>query len=334
MRQKRLLAGIGATLLCAAVVLRAQAPAVAPAFEVAAIKPAPPLDPAKIMAGKLHIGMTINAARVDIGNLSLADLIRIAYKIKPYQLTGPDWMGAQRFDVQAKLPEGASKEQVPEMLQTLLADRFKLAIHRDSKDHAVYALVVGKSGFKMKESEPDAVPPPAEAGAAPSAPPGRGGMVIGSGENQVRVNQNSDGKGFTMAGGPAGQMKITMGEGGMRMEFAKMNMSILADMLSRFVDRPVVDMTELKGNYQVALALSMEDMRTVATKTGMAAGMMMPMPGAGGGGDASRPPSDAASAPSTSIFTAVQQLGLKLEPRKAPLEIIVIDRLEKAPTEN
>jgi uncharacterized protein (TIGR03435 family) len=150
----------------------------------------------------------------------------------------------------------------------------------------------------------------------------------------VRVNQSGDGKGVTVAGGPAGPMKMTMGEGGtMRMEFARMTMSTLADMLSRFVDRPVIDMTGLKGNYQVALALSMEDMRTVARASGMAAGMMMPMPGAGGG-DASRPPSDAASAPSTSIFTAVQQLGLKLDPRKAPLETIVIDHLEKAPTEN
>src|SRR5689334_5388474 len=109
--------GTCAVLLCAAVVLRAQTPAVAPAFEVAAVKPAPPLDPAKIMTGKMHIGVTINAGRVDIGNLSLADLIRIAYKLKAYQLVGPDWMGAQRFDIQAKLPEGATKDQMPEMLQ-------------------------------------------------------------------------------------------------------------------------------------------------------------------------------------------------------------------------
>src|SRR6476659_5055448 len=140
MRKKRSMTVCGAAVLCEAVALHAQtpaaAPAAAPAFEVAAIKPAPPLDAAKIMAGKLHVGMTINAARVDIGNLSLADLIRIAYKIKSYQLTGPDWMPAQRFDMQAKMPEGATKEQVPEMLQTLLADRFKLSIHRDSKEHS------------------------------------------------------------------------------------------------------------------------------------------------------------------------------------------------------
>src|SRR5579871_3603130 len=171
-------------------------------FEVAAIKPAPPIEPAKIMAGKMKIGMTVNQARVDIGNLSLADLIRIAFKMRPYQVNGPDWMGSQRFDIQAKMPEGATKEQVPEMLQGLLAERFKLSFHRDSKEHSVYALVVGKTGIKMKEAEPDPAPkPPADAEGTPPQPPGKGGMVIGSGENQVRVTQNSDGKGSTITGG-------------------------------------------------------------------------------------------------------------------------------------
>src|SRR5215469_1856057 len=93
------------TVFCAALFLanppargqQAPTPAPGPAFEVASVKPAPPLDPAKIMAGKMHIGMSVDTARVDIGNLSLADLIRIAYKIKTYQLNGPDWMTSTRF---------------------------------------------------------------------------------------------------------------------------------------------------------------------------------------------------------------------------------------------
>src|SRR3954451_5144120 len=174
MNQTRLHRAMCTLGLCAAAVLDAQAPAAAPAFEVAAIKMAP-LDPAKIMAGKQHVGMTVNTARVEIGSLSLADLIRIAYKIKPYQLSGPDWMTAQRFDIQAKMPEGATKDQIPQMIQALLADRFKLTIHRDSKEHAIYALVIGKGGGKMKESEPD--PPPAESGAAPCVPAPAGGIV-------------------------------------------------------------------------------------------------------------------------------------------------------------
>src|SRR5450432_3867435 len=69
-------------------------------FEVASIKPAPPFNPAMMMSGQpMHIGMKVDGARVDIGSMSLADLIRTAYRVKPYQVTGPDWMGAQRFDV-------------------------------------------------------------------------------------------------------------------------------------------------------------------------------------------------------------------------------------------
>jgi uncharacterized protein (TIGR03435 family) len=128
-------------------------------------------------------------------------------------------------------------------------------------------------------------------------------------------------------------MKMSMADGMMRWEFSKLSMEALVEVLSRFVDRPVVDMTELKGNYQVTLALSMEEMGNMARKAGAEAGIMMPMPG-GGGGDAAKAPSAAASAPSSSVFSAVQALGLKLDARKAPVEVIVIDHLEKMPTEN
>ncbi len=316
--------------------LLAQAPPAhppAPTFEVASIKPAPPMDPAKMLAGKLHIGMSIDAARVDIGNLSLADLIRIAYKVKPYQVQGPDWMSSERFDVMAKMPEGASKDQVPEMLQVLLADRFKLTVHHDTKDHAVFAMIVGKNGTKLKDAEPDSAAPPAPAADAPPKP---GSIVMGAGENQVRVDRSADGKGANIAGGPFGQMKVSMGEAGMmRMEFARITMPALAELLTRFTDRPVVDMTELKGNYQVGLDLSMEEMRNVARATAMQAGIAIPGGPGGGGGDPGRSPADAASTPSGgSILSAVQQLGLKLDPRKVPVDTIVVDHLEKSPTEN
>jgi uncharacterized protein (TIGR03435 family) len=320
--------------LAASVASLAQPPAAAPAFEVASIKPAPPLDPAKIMSGKMHVGMNIDAARVDIGSLSLQDLIMVAYKIKPYQLTGPDWMKVQRFDIMAKMPEGANKDQVPQMLQALLADRFKLAIHRDTKDHSVYALVVGKNGVKMKESAPEPGPAPAAAaGDSNAEPPGSGGTVMGRGENQVRMKPNPDGKGMTMTNKQFGEMKMSMGEAGMmRMEFSKMTMKVLADMVSRFVDRPVLDMTELKGGYQVALDLSMDEMQTMARAAAADAGIMMPGPPAKP--EANRAPGDAASAPSTSVFAAIQKLGLKLDPRKAPVETIVVDHAEKMPTDN
>ena len=114
--------------------------------------------------------------------------------------------------------------------------------------------------------------------------------------------------------------------GTMRMEFKKMPIEGLVEMVSRFVDRPVIDSTELKGNWEVALDLSMDDIKGMAAKSGMAAMMGMPMAGA--------PPADTASEPTSSIFTALGAMGLKLESRKAPIEIMVIDHAEKMPTEN
>jgi uncharacterized protein (TIGR03435 family) len=309
--------GVGLALAAAAY---GQTPTAAPAFEVASIKPAGPLNPMMIKSGQMRIGMKIDKARVDVGSLSLADLIRIAYRVKPYQVSGPDWMGAERFNIQATLPEGASPDQAPEMLQALLAERFKLKVHRESKEHAMYALVVAKNGPKLKESPPEVEAPAGES--APSEP--------GLGKGQVRINGSMEGKGVVVTGGPGGQMRMSMGPGGtMHMEAAKMTLSSFAEMLSRFVDRPVVDMTELKGNYQVSLDLAMEDLRSMARSAGVM------IPGPGGGGEAGSAPANAASDPSgSSIFASMQQLGLKLEPRKAPVDLIVVDHLEKTPTEN
>jgi uncharacterized protein (TIGR03435 family) len=303
------LCGIGAGLVLAGAALGQT-----PAFEVASVKPAAPLDRSQMLSGQMHVGMKVDAARVDIGSMSVAELIRIAYRVKAYQVSGPDWMASERFDVLAKLPEGASSAQVPEMLQALLAERFKLTMHRESKEHAVYALVVGKNGPKLKESAPDADAPAATNDANP----------------QVRISGRGENTQVTISGGQIGTAHMSMGPNGtMHLEAPRIGMAAFADTLSRFFDRPVVDLTELKGTYQLALDLSMEDLRTAALTMGIMG------PGMGAGRGAVRPPADAASDPGgLSIFAAVQQLGLKLEPRKVPIDFVVIDRLEKAPTEN
>ena len=124
--------------------------------------------------------------------------------------------------------------------------------------------------------------------------------------------------------------KMSMGpNGNMHLEAGKVTMADFADILSRFVGRPVIDMTGLKGNYQIALDLAMADLMKVAQASGaMPPGMVSP----GGRGAA---PADTPSDPSdAAIFSSVQKLGLKLDSRKAPIETIVIDHLEKTPTEN
>lgn len=285
-------------------------------FEVASIRPAGPLDK-MVASGKLHVGMQVDGARVDIGSMAVPDLLQLAFKVKRHQISGAgaDGIGAQRFDILAKMPEGATKDQVPEMLQALLVERFKLAYHRETKEMPVYALLVGKGGPKLKEAPADPEPAP---GDDPTTPK--------EGNKPVQF-QMSGGRGAVISGGPTGKTRVEMGQNGM-MHFSmeKMPISALCDFLSRFIERPVVDMTDLKGNYQIALDLSMDDLRAVARSMGAA------IPG--GGAEGNRP-AEAASDPSgNSMFTTVQQLGLKLESRKAPIEIIVVDHVEKMPTEN
>jgi uncharacterized protein (TIGR03435 family) len=294
-----------------------QAPVAKLAFEVASIKPSEPVTPAMVAAGKMHVGMKIDAARVDIGNFGIMQLICKAYDVKQYQVSGPSWMTAgQRFDIVATLPAGATKEQVPEMLQTLLADRFKLEIHRETKDHSVYAMVVGKGGIKMKESEPDAV--------APEGPEPKPAVT---GSSSMSISQTKGGA--VVSDGTGRQQKMTMSPDmkSMRLESSRMSMAELAEGMSPLVDQPIVDQTGLKGNYQVTLEISMAEMMNAAR----AAGMAVPG-GAPGGGDAGKL-TDAAE-PTGSIFNSIQSLGLKLESRKAPLAFIVVDRVEKLPTDN
>jgi uncharacterized protein (TIGR03435 family) len=292
-------------------------------FEVASIKPSAPLDPVAIQQGKVHIGMNVDGAICDIGSFSLRDLIRTAYDVKDYQISGADSLGApltaQRFDIRATMPEGATEKQVPEMLQNLLAERFKLVIHRETKDQSIYALIVGKGGPKLKPSEPEAPAPetPAE--------PKKNEMVLGQGKEQIRISGNpTDGKGITMKGGGVGQVQITMVDGKMHLEAQRMTMARLAEAATNFAGRPVIDMTELKGDYQVTLDIALGEVMNVARNAGIA----IP-PGAGGNA-----PGDASEPSGSSIFESVQHLGLKLDARKSPLPFIVIDHVEKSPTEN
>lgn len=120
-------------------------------FEVVSVKPADPADAARA-------GIVRNAARVEIGYWSLKQLILRAYGLWPSQLSGPEWMEYVRFDISGKLPEGASQTDFPEMLQNLLAERFGLKAHTETKPMSAYALVVTKHGPKMTASAPDETP--------------------------------------------------------------------------------------------------------------------------------------------------------------------------------
>jgi uncharacterized protein (TIGR03435 family) len=307
------------------------------AFEVASIKPAAPVNVAAIESGTAHIGTKIDGARVDIGAATLFRLICLAYDVKPYQVTGPEWLKGATFDLQAKIPAGVREDKVPEMLQTLLAERFGLKIHHESKDQSVYALVVGKGGPKLKESAPEISPEP-----APPPPPDPAdksrvqSVELPTAQGDVKLTRAAQGINIEMPGGEIrGKIRVSApGSGGggpprFHVESSGMTMKGFADLLSMgVVDRPAVDVTGLTGSYEVAVDLSQEDAMNVAR----AAVSFLPI--GKGGGDGPRALAGASDPPGSSIFTSVQNLGLKLEPRKMPLDMVVVDHAEKTPTAN
>jgi uncharacterized protein (TIGR03435 family) len=124
-------------------------------FEVASVKLAPPISPELVRSGNFHLGVKIDQSRADFGGVSLPDLIARAYGVRTFQISGPDWINANRFDVLAKLPQGASPDQVPEMLQSLLADRFQLKLRRETKEFPVFALTTAKAGPKLEPRPAD-----------------------------------------------------------------------------------------------------------------------------------------------------------------------------------
>ena len=241
-------------------------------FEVATIKPNAENDH-RVMF-RLLPGGGFSASGTSLRMLIMQD-----YNVKDFQVTGgPGWLATDRYDVNAKAEastERFSPDTFRPMLQSLLAERFQLKFHKETKEMPVYALVAGKGPHKLKASEAPAA----------GAPPQRQMMRIGRGQANLQ--------GTNMAG--------------------------LAQLLSQQLGRPVIDKTGIEGTFDVEMRWT-------------------PEPGQGGGpfGGAPPPPDAIAQSDTSgpSLFTAVQeQLGLKLDSTKGPVEILIIDSASK-PTEN
>ena len=283
---------------CAAAL--AQAPP-SPTFEVASIKPAAPSPMGQIRMRQTGGPGTPDPSQFSVENFPLSRILTRAYNVQSYQVAGPAWIDTERFDLIAKIPPGTTEEQFRLMLQNLLAERFKLVLHKENKEVPLYALVVAKGGPKLKESPRE--DPAATQDARPSGPPqvGRDG----------RVQMPRGGRG----------MAIMMGPKGLHAEAARSTMAQLADFLASQLGRPVLDQTGLTAQYDFALDFSPEGL---AIMRGMPAGA--PIKGGDGG--------DGGPEGGGSIFSAVQDLGLKLDSRKGPVDLIVIDSGNKTPSEN
>jgi uncharacterized protein (TIGR03435 family) len=234
--------------------------------------------------------------------MTLKDYIGAAYRVKIYQVSGPEWLASDRFDISATLPAGSSPSQIPEMMQRLLEDRFQIKMHREKKDFPVYMLEVAQGGLKMPESAPD----PDAANADAKAPLN----VTGSGSAQgISVNLGR-GSSYTFANN--------------KFEARRLTMTAVAGNLERFMDRPIVDMTNLKGSYDFTLQMTEEDYRTMLIQAAVTSGVVLPP-------QALRLLEGASP---ISLFDAMQKLGLKLDARRAPLDLLVIDEARKTPTDN
>ena len=256
-------------------------------FEVASIKPD--------KSGTNMVRMMFRPDGLDATNVTLEMLIRLAYGIEEHQISGgPNWLKSDHYDIDAKmdsptadavhkLNEDQRRRATEHMLQVLLADRFKLAVHHDSKELSIYALVVAKNGPKLKEAKP--------------------------GDTYPNGIKGPDGI------GRAGLMRMGRGQ----LTGQALPLSALARLLTDQLGRTVVDKTGLSGNYDYTLQWTPDESQ----------GGSLRGPDTGPQGSA---PSSDLSGPS--LFTALQeQLGLKLESQKGPVEIYVIDHAEK-PSEN
>ena len=246
-------------------VARAQsAPEAKPKFEVASIKPN--------TSGDRNVGFRIMpGGKISCNNATPKVLVMMAYDLKPHQIEGgPSWFDTVHYDINAEASGPTDRSQLKLMLQSLLADRFKLVTHRETKEMPIYALVVAKNGPKLQKSE-------------------------SQGEMRARFR---------------------IGRGELTLESA--DMAGLADALSNQVGRTVLDRTGITGHYDIKVQWTPDESE---------GRMLKGPPGASPGPGPDAPPPDAGP----SVFTAIQeQLGLKLEPQKGPVEVLVIDHIEKA----
>jgi uncharacterized protein (TIGR03435 family) len=244
------------TLLLASIAALS-ASAQTPTFEVASIKPN------RSLGGMSSI--RFSKGRVSMENVSLKKVMLNAYGIpddREYALDGPGWLATERFDIDATFPPDSPIAQVRQMIQTMLAARFKMALHKETRQLPVYSLMIAKGGLKIHPVE--------------------------------------DGQGKT-SNGPG------------RMEATKISMQKLSNLLSRLLSLPVTDATGVTGVFDFTLQWSPDEPpKSAPTDT-----------------------SEAAASAGPSIFSALQeQLGLKLTSEKAPVEVLVIDSIQKTPTAN
>lgn len=268
--------------------------------------------------GMMRVGIMSAPDAFTASGATLQMLVAQAYGIQNFQIVGaPDWFNNDRFEISAKMESSVADalakmsqddrtQARQKMLQALLADRFKLTIHRETKELPAYTLTIGKNGTKLVEA------PPADPASAAAAGSGGAGMAVA-------------GRGGSGGQGPGrGGMQVSGSAQGLTVISGAVPMVAFVRMLSQFLHGPVIDSTRLKGSYEIKMNFMPDDF---GGRGGP--GFGGPPPGSAPTGAA--PPDPSAEPAFPTLQVAVQeQLGLKLDKSKGPVEIIVIERVEKA----
>ena len=263
-------------------------------FEVASLKPSPPLQrpyPARVITGGPG---TTSAGQITYREHSLRDLIFQAYRLQLFQLTTPAWMETTYLDIVATVPAGATRDDLRPMLQHLLADRFGLRVHTEKRAMSGYALALGDAGHKLTVTPP----------------------VPAATDSRLPAKLDVDKDGFVIA--PAGVPNIFYlppKDGIAHLTAARATMAMFCSYLARLLQQPVADETGLEGSYDFRLKFAPENAASTEAADD------------GGIPRASDP------APTLTRAVA-SQLGLKLTRKRVPVDVVVIDHCERVPTEN
>jgi uncharacterized protein (TIGR03435 family) len=285
-------------------------------FEVASVRPSGPLPRGMILGGRISGGPGTNdPERITYEYVPFEQLVMAAYGVQRYQIRGPDWVtpsdlrGAARFDISVKVPPGATKEQAAAMLQNLLAERFQLTLHHESAQFSGYALVVAKGGAKLKESR---------------------GPVEESERAKRAVGRETEKDGFPKLFPGSNMGGLFERDGAVRLRFRDYPLFDLTQQVSFTLSAHLVDRTGLAGKYDFTLefALPPEGLILVGTQATqpLSPGQTAPL---------YREPSPAEQDAVAIVSAAMEkQLGLKLEATKITMDTLVIDHVEKTPTDN
>ncbi len=284
------------------------APARLPTFEVASVKPSNP-NPPDVMSGLAR--MSPRGGRLTVANFPLRLLIRAAYGLQDSQLVGgPSDLLSQKFDIVAKAEDGAGQnaKDLLLMLRPLITERFKLKAHTELRESSIYALIRSRSdgtlGPEMKASTSDCASRAEEAQqrmlALENEGPAAMMKALAAGPIPCAMTP--------VMPPPGGAVPTSLGLRGNGLPVAA-----LIELLTQMTGRTVVDKTGLYGLYDWELHFDPEVVRRMAGQFGT----NLPMP-------TNLPPAD-----SPALLTAIQeQLGLKLESQKGPVEHLVIDNIE------